>query len=288
MNVQVFHTIQEVRARLANVRRKVTIGCVPTMGALHAGHAALVDRARQECDFVVLTLFINPIQFDQTADFESYPRAFEDDVTFCESRGVDIIFAPGNSEMYPQPIETFVEVTRLTNTLCGAHRPGHFRGVTTVVMKLFQIVQPNRAYFGEKDAQQLAVIRRMVADLNLHITIVGVPTVREADGLAVSSRNRLLSPAERTKATVLFRALEAASAAVAAGESDPSKVKAAGEAIYAAEPDVKVEYLEIVEDETMQPVTAIQGPVRIAIAAEIGATRLIDNMMAQPDAESAG
>ncbi|MCP5112060.1 MAG: pantoate--beta-alanine ligase [bacterium] len=282
MNVKVFRTIEELRARLANVRRKVTIGCVPTMGALHAGHGALIDRARQECDFVIVTLFVNPIQFNLAADFNSYPRTFDDDTAFCEARGVDIIFAPADAEIYPEPTETFVEVPLLTNQLCGAHRPGHFRGVTTVVTKLFNIIQPNRAYFGEKDAQQLATIRRMVRDLNISITIVGVPTVREPDGLAVSSRNRLLTSAERARATILYKALEAAREAIEAGESDPAKVKAAAAAVYATEPEVQVEYLEIVEDDTMQPVTQIKSQVRIATAASFGETRLIDNVIAGP------
>ncbi len=282
MNVKVFRTIEELRARLANVRRKVTIGCVPTMGALHAGHGALIDRARQECDFVIVTLFVNPIQFNLAADFDSYPRTFDDDAAFCEARGVDIIFAPADAEIYPEPTETFVEVPLLTNQLCGAHRPGHFRGVTTVVTKLFNIIQPNRAYFGEKDAQQLATIRRMVRDLNISITIVGVPTVREPDGLAVSSRNRLLTSAERARATILYKALEAAREAIEAGQSDPAKVKAAAAAVYATEPEVQVEYLEIVEDDTMQPVTEIKGQVRIATAASFGETRLIDNVIAGP------
>jgi pantoate--beta-alanine ligase len=278
----VYSTIRELRDRLATVRRKVTIGCVPTMGALHAGHAALIERARRECDFVVVTIFVNRIQFNQAADFEGYPRSLERDVEFCAERGVDIIFAPEDTELYATPPDTFVEVRRLTDHLCGAHRPGHFRGVATVVMKLFDIIQPNRAYFGEKDAQQLAVIRRLVRDLNVPVTIVGVETVRESDGLAMSSRNQHLDAGQRRMATVLYRALRAAADAVAPGERDAARVRQAAEAVLAAEPEVRVEYLEVVDAEEMQPLDEISVPARIAIAAWVGETRLIDNVAVSP------
>jgi len=282
MSVALIRTIRELRALLLNVRHKVTIGCVPTMGALHAGHAALIHRARQECDHVMVTIFVNRIQFNQAADFERYPRALVQDVEFCAPLGANIVFAPDESEIYPAPTDTHVEVGRLTDHLCGASRPGHFRGVTTVVMKLFEIIQPNRAYFGEKDAQQLAVIRRMVRDLNVPVTVVGVPIVRESDGLAVSSRNQHLDTGERRMASVLYRALEAARAAAVSGERRAEHLKEVAKATFATQPDVRVEYLEVVDSEEMQPVEVITGPACMAVAAWVGATRLIDNVALSP------
>lgn len=278
MSVTVFRTIRELRDRLSNVRHKATVGCVPTMGALHEGHAALIRRARRECDYVVVTIFVNRIQFNQASDFERYPRSFERDLEFCEPLGVDIVFAPEDSEMYPEPIDTHVEVSRLTDHLCGASRPGHFRGVTTVVTKLFGIIEPHRAYFGEKDAQQLAVIRRMVRDLNVPITIVGVPIVREPDGLAISSRNQHLNESERRSATVLYRALEAARTLAESGELQTKKLKQQALWVLASEPGVRLDYLEVVDAGDMQPVDSIGGSAVMAIAAWVGQTRLIDNV----------
>jgi pantoate--beta-alanine ligase len=287
MSVTVLRTIREIRDHLANVRHKATVGCVATMGALHEGHAALIHRARRECDFVVVTIFVNRIQFNQSADFECYPRSLERDVDYCDPLGVDIVFAPDETEMYPTPTDTHVEVSRLTDHLCGASRPGHFRGVTTVVMKLFEIIQPHRAYFGEKDAQQLAVIRRMVRDLNVPVTIVGVPIVREPDGLALSSRNQHLSQEERRMATVLYRALEAARTAAGEGECRAGTLKKTAKATLAEEPDVRLDYLEVVDADEMQPIETLTGPARIAVAAWVGETRLIDNIAVSP-AESGG
>ena len=202
--MRVVHTIAELRSVLAQCRRPV--GFVPTMGALHAGHGRLMDEARCESGCVAVSIFVNPIQFNQSEDYQRYPRTVETDLAFCEARGVDVVFAPPQEEMYPRPQVTFVEVGRVTDHMEGRFRPGHFRGVATVVMKLLQIVQPDRAYFGEKDAQQLAVVRRLVKDLNVPVEIVGVPTVREPDGLALSSRNRLLSADERRIAPRLYEA----------------------------------------------------------------------------------
>ncbi len=249
------------------------------MGALHQGHGSLIDAARRECGLVVVSIFVNPIQFNQASDFESYPRALDADLEFCRVRGADIVFAPPEKEMYPAPLDTHVEVSRLTDHLCGAFRPGHFRGVTTVVAKLFNIVQPDRAYFGEKDAQQLAVIRRMVRDLNFPVRVVGVPIVREADGLALSSRNQHLSPAGRKKAAVLYRALCRAAERIDSGTRDSAAVIEAARSVLATEPEVRVEYLEVVDAEQMQPVSEITGPVRVAVAAWVGDTRLIDNVL---------
>jgi pantoate--beta-alanine ligase len=249
------------------------------MGALHAGHGRLIELAREQADVVVVSVFVNPIQFNQAEDFERYPRPLEEDVKFCSERGVDFVFAPSAREMYPCPQLTFVEVERVTEGLCGATRPGHFRGVATVVTKLFNIVQPHRAYFGEKDAQQLAAIERMVIDLNLPIEIVPVPIVREPDGLALSSRNRRLSAEERRIAPALYHALETARELITSGVADPGEVRRRVITKLAEHPEIRVEYFETVDPGSMQPVQRIDGPVRLAIAAWLGGTRLIDNVL---------
>jgi pantoate--beta-alanine ligase len=281
VNPQVIPTVAGLRARLAGERSAGrTIGLVPTMGALHAGHGALIDAARREADVLAVSVFVNPIQFDRAADYEKYARNLPADVAFCGVRGVDVVFAPAVEEMYPEPQKTFVEVAGVSSGLCGAFRPGHFRGVATVVSKLFHVVQPDIAYFGQKDAQQLAVIRRMAADLNMPVRIVGVPTVREPDGLAMSSRNKRLSAEERRAAPVLYRALSAAREKAAAGCRDAGAVREAGLAVLRGEALVRVEYLEVVDAAEMQPVGQIAGPVCIAAAIWLGATRLIDNVNA--------
>ena len=274
--MQVARSISEVRAWRA--RAPLPVGFVPTMGALHAGHGRLVDEARRASASVAVSIFVNPIQFNQTADYARYPRLLAADLAFCEAHGVDLVFTPPTEEMYASPQLAFVDVTRLTDHMEGRFRPGHFRGVATVVLKLLQIAQPSRAYFGEKDAQQLAVVRRLVRDLNVPVEIVGVPTVREPDGLALSSRNQLLTAEERAIAPLLYRALSAAADRIAAGETDPEAVKQAAHALLAAEPSMRVEYLEIADDDEMQPVASIAGPVRIAAAVWLGSTRLIDNV----------
>jgi len=286
--MELARTIAEVRAWRRRMKRPETVlGFVPTMGALHAGHGALIDRARAECDLVAVSIFVNPIQFNRADDYQRYPRDLEADLKFCEGRGVDLVFAPSEEEMYPQPLDTYVEVHRLTDHLCGAYRPGHFRGVTTVVTKLFHIVEPDRAYFGEKDAQQLAVIRRMVRDLNFPVEVVPVPTVREPDGLAMSSRNQYLNASQRVAAAVLFRGLQAALAAAAQGERRSSELVARARQVIQAEPAVQVEYLEVVDAEEMQPVDYVDRPVRIAVAAWVGPARLIDNVLFDPGVGSA-
>lgn len=287
---QLFRTIEEIREMLARVRRMgASIGFVPTMGALHEGHGALMDAARQETDCVVASIFVNPIQFDRKDDLEAYPRDLDADMQFCTDHRVDLVFAPSVTEMYPEPQHTFVEVQGVSEGLCGAFRPGHFRGVATVVLKLFHIIQPHRAYFGEKDAQQLAVIRRMVRDLNVPVEIVPVPTVRESDGLALSSRNRRLTPDERQIAPVLFQALLVAQKYIAAGVKDPEQVKAAAKAVLAQRPEIRLEYLEIVDPDEMSPVRQIEKPVRVAAALWLGAVRLIDNLLCHPaEAASSG
>lgn len=283
--MRIVHSIADFRGWLAQTRRP--LGFVPTMGALHAGHGLLIDEARAASASVALSIFVNPIQFNQSEDYARYPRPLEADLAFCAARGVDVVFAPPVEEMYPQPQVTFVEVGRVADHMEGRFRPGHFRGVATVVLKLFQIVQPDRAYFGEKDAQQLAVIRRMVQDLNLPVQIAGVPTVREPDGLALSSRNRHLSAEERAIAPRLYQALRVAEQRIAAGETGAEAVKRAAREVLAAEPRMRVEYLEIAGDAEMQPVECVAGPVRVAAAVWVGRTRLIDNIRCDPAVHAA-
>ena len=272
-------SIQELRSILAPVRAAGrTIGLVPTMGALHTGHGRLIDAARRETGCVVVSIFVNPIQFDRGDDYERYPRPLSRDVEFCSAHGVDFVFAPSAAEMYPDTPLAFVEVAGISEHLCGQFRPGHFRGVATVVLKLLNIVQPDRAYFGEKDAQQLAVIRRMVSDLNFPVAIVEVPTVRDADGLALSSRNQLLSAEERRIAPFLILALKTARDLISGGQTRSTVIKREALRILEGYPEIRVEYLEIVGAEDMQPVAEISGSVRVAGAIWIGKTRLIDNI----------
>ena len=276
-------TVDEVRRRVSAIRQSgAVIGLVPTMGALHAGHAALIEQAVRECDWTVVSIFVNPIQFNRDDDYQTYPRDLSADRGFCDSRAVSLIFAPLLEEMYGRPQRSFVEVEGLTEHLCGPHRPGHFRGVATVVAKLLNLVQPDRAYFGEKDAQQLAVIRRMVEDLHMPVTIVPVPTVREADGLALSSRNQLLNPEERKAAVALYRSLLLAQRLVAEGETCPGEVLKQALAVIDSELLVRVEYLEVVDPEELQPIIEITGPVLIAGAIWVGTIRLIDNVIGEP------
>ncbi|PYR77673.1 MAG: pantoate--beta-alanine ligase [Acidobacteria bacterium] len=280
---EVLTTIPALRDRVGAARLSGrSIGFVPTMGALHAGHKRLIDLARSECDLVIVSIFVNPLQFDRQDDLERYPRTLDADVALCSASGVDVVFAPSSLEMYPSPPVCVVDVGRVADHLCGRFRPGHFRGVATVVMKLFEITQPDRAYFGEKDAQQLAVIRHLVSDLNVPVEIVGVPTVREADGLALSSRNQRLQPGERRVATVLYEALKDAQARIAAGEREAARVTAAAREMIERQPAVKLEYLEIVDPLDMQPVARIDGPVVAAGAIWVGGVRLIDNVICVP------
>jgi len=276
----IVHSIEEVRRRVAGARAAGRrIGFVPTMGALHRGHAALIDRSVAECDFTVVSVFVNKLQFGAGEDFDKYPRTLEADAALCREHGADLVFAPPHEAMYPQEPKAFVVVEGLTDGLCGAFRPGHFRGVTTVVTKLFHIVLPDVAYFGEKDAQQLFVIRRMVRDLDFPIEIRSVPTVREPDGLAMSSRNRYLSVEERKAAPALYRGLAKAKEALEQGERDPEKVRALVRAEIARQPLMREQYVEVVDVENLKPVTVIEGRVLVAAAVFVGGTRLIDNVM---------
>lgn len=256
------------------------IGFVPTMGALHKGHISLIQRAREDCDFLVVSIFVNPTQFGAGEDFDRYPRNLEKDLTICRQEGVDAVFVPFQQEMYPEGFSTWVEVEGiLTETLEGAFRPGHFRGVTTVVTKLFNIVLPDFSYFGEKDYQQALVIKKMVNELNIDTKIVLVPTVREKDGLACSSRNLYLSREEREAARVIYRSFLGAKRAIEDGEEDASAVIALMEDLIKEEPLVKIDYIALVNPETLEPVKKIKGRVLVALAVRIGKTRLIDNMV---------
>jgi pantoate--beta-alanine ligase len=281
VSVSTVRTVSDIRSHVAGMRsRKKSIGLVPTMGALHAGHASLIARAREDSDFVIVSIFVNPLQFGPDEDFQRYPRPLEKDLEVCSRMGADLVFVPEVADIYLSPQRTFVEVTQLTEHLCGAFRPGHFRGVTTVVAKLFNIVQPDRAYFGEKDFQQLRVIARMVQDLNMALEVVPVPIFREQDGLALSSRNVYLTPDERAVAPVLHHALEAAQRMIEEGERNPSVVREAALRMLSSEKLVRPEYFEIVDPLDVLPVSEIQGEVRVAGAIWVGKTRLIDNVAA--------
>jgi len=279
MSPEVARTVARVRAWRDDRRRAGhRVGLVPTMGALHEGHARLIETARRRGDHVAVSIFVNPLQFDRKDDLERYPRTPDADLRICADLGVDLVFAPAVEEMYPVEPRCSVTVKRLADGLCGRFRPGHFDGVATVVTKLFDIVQPEAAYFGEKDAQQLAVVRRMVLDLNIPVEIAGVATVREDDGLAVSSRNVRLSADERSKAPALYRALREAERAIAGGERDARAVERRAAAVIPSDASLRLEYLEAVDPVELQRVDTIAGSVLLAGALWVGNTRLIDNI----------
>jgi len=259
-----------------------SVGLVPTMGALHAGHFSLVERARARADLVVVSIFVNPLQFAPNEDFERYPRDLESDSDALRQRGVDIVFSPSATDLYPSSFSTQVQLPALSRQLCGASRPGHFEGVATVITKLFNIVRPDFAFFGQKDAQQLVIVRRLAADLNFPIEIVGCPTVRDTDGLALSSRNALLNPAERSAAVVLFRGLSRAAERFAAGERKASTLVGSVRQEIEAEPLVRVDYVELVDTATLEPLERADRPALLALAAYVGRTRLIDNVVVEP------
>lgn len=277
--MKIVSTIEEVRAQVKEWKKEgKTIGFVPTMGYLHEGHMSLIDAAGEN-DRVVVSIFVNPMQFGPTEDLASYPRDLEHDAKLCEEHGVDLIFHPTPEEMYGDQFYSYVDMDVLTKELCGLSRPVHFRGVCTVVTKLFNIVTPDRAYFGQKDAQQLAVIKRMVKDLNMPLTITGCPIIREEDGLAKSSRNTYLSPEERKAALVLSRSIFLGKEMVEKGERDCKRILAAMTEEIEKEPLAKIDYVKIVDLDTMQQVEKIDRGILAAIAVYIGKTRLIDNFM---------
>jgi pantoate--beta-alanine ligase len=286
--MRIVRTVTELREALAPARREgLTIGLVPTMGALHDGHLSLVRHAREQCDVVVVSLFVNPAQFNERGDLDRYPRDERRDAQVAEAAGADVLFAPGVEEVYPPGFATTVEVLGVSERLEGAARGGaHFRGVSTVVTKLLCMALPDVAYFGQKDAQQVVVIRRLARDLNLPVRIEALPTVRERDGLAMSSRNALLSSDERARALALPAALDAACELAAAGERSARRLL--DEARAALRPfDVEPEYLELVETDTLEPIDTLTGPALLAIAARIGEVRLIDNAILTPAAPAA-
>jgi pantoate--beta-alanine ligase len=276
-------TIAEVRAAIAALRdERRSIGLVPTMGALHAGHLSLVRAAKAACDAVVATIFVNPTQFAPGEDFAQYPRTFEADTALLETEDVDVLFAPDAEEMYPSGASTVVEVEGISDRLDGVSRPGHFRGVATVVAKLFHIVQPDKAFFGQKDAAQVAVLRHMVRDLNFNLELVVCPIVREPDGLAMSSRNRYLAPEERQHALVLSRTLRHIEARIAAGIVDSASLLDAGLALLAEEPEIRLDYLRIVDPNTLEDEPDVSSGALVAVAAVVGPARLIDNVLIPP------
>lgn len=283
--LEVIPTIGQLRQRLKRERAAgKRIGLVPTMGYLHAGHLSLVQRAKGECDVVVMSVFVNPLQFGANEDFDRYPRDLARDRALAEEAGVDVLFHPSVEEMYPRGTLTTVRVDeRLTGRLCGRSRPGHFDGVATVVSKLFHIVEPDRAYFGQKDAQQLAIIERMVEDLNFPVQVVGCPIVREADGLAMSSRNVYLNEAERRVAPLLYHALCQGKALIEGGEKSPSAVVERVKETISQEPRFRIDYVELLRYPDLEPLETIHGKVILAIAAWLGQTRLIDNVILATD-----
>ena len=275
-------TIQETRNTIKEWRRQgYTIGLVPTMGYLHDGHASLMKKAKESCQKVVVSIFVNPMQFGANEDLSTYPRDLEADSRLCESLGVDLIFHPSVEEMYAPGFCSFVDMTGLTKELCGKSRPIHFRGVCTVVTKLFNIVTPDKAFFGQKDAQQLAVIKRMTADLNMDIEIVGCPIIREEDGLARSSRNVYLNKEERQAALILSKTIQLGQQMVQQGTRSASQLLAAMKASLESEPLARIDYVEAVSMDTIQPIDTLQGQVLVAMAVFIGKTRLIDNFIVE-------
>ncbi|MGA0029587.1 MAG: pantoate--beta-alanine ligase [Opitutales bacterium] len=277
--MEVVHTIPELRAAIARARQAgKSVGFVPTMGCLHEGHLSLIRRAKEETSFVAVSVFVNPTQFGPNEDFSKYPRTFEDDRRGCQAAGADLIFAPTAADFYPAGAATWVDVEGVSAKLCGEFRPGHFRGVATVVAMLFNAVQADVAVFGRKDLQQLAVIRRMVRDLHMPVRILAHETVREPNGVAMSSRNRYLSPEQLAQATAIPAALAAAQALAKAGVTDAARLRAAASDVLAAQPALKAQYCEIVDLETIAPVASTTGlRCAVAIACHLGATRLIDN-----------
>ncbi len=278
--MRILQTIADTQALCRHARREgKRIGLVPTMGALHEGHLSLVKTAKAQTDFVVASIFVNPLQFGPNEDLAKYPRTFERDCQTLEAEGVAAVFAPAPDEMYPKDAATFVEVEGLPRKLEGRTRPTHFRGVTTVVAKLFNIVQPDRAFFGQKDAQQVVIIQKMVRDLNMDLDIVVCPIVREHDGLAMSSRNRYLDTEQRRQALVLYRALTRIQTEADRGQSSAAKLIEAGKSVIADEPEVRLDYLEIVDRESLDPMHDISRGALVVIAAYVGPTRLIDNIV---------
>ncbi|MFC1955102.1 pantoate--beta-alanine ligase [Chloroflexota bacterium] len=277
--MKVIETIDEMRRLRQQLAEPV--GLVPTMGYLHEGHLSLVRRARTENSSVVVSIFVNPAQFSPQEDFKAYPRDTQHDLALLKKEEVDFVFTPATSEMYPTHFSSWVEMGEITEQLEGSSRPGHFRGVTTVVAKLFNIVQPTRAYFGQKDAQQAVVIKKMVSDLNMNLEIIALPTVREPDGLALSSRNAYLNPEQRQAATVLYRALILAQELWSQGEKDAKRLRQQMRTLIQKEPLANIDYVSVADAETLEELDTVKCPVLVSLAVKIGKTRLIDNVVLQ-------
>jgi pantoate--beta-alanine ligase len=281
-SIPIYRTIAEIRGAVATEKAAgKRVGLVPTMGALHDGHGRLIETAKRESGFVVVSIFVNPTQFGPNEDFARYPRTFDADRTLCAAAGADAIFAPDAATIYPPGFCTFVEVHGLQDKLCGASRPGHFRGVCTVVLKLFHIVEPNVAFFGQKDAQQSLILTRMVRDLDVGVEIKIVPTVREPDGLAMSSRNRYLDPEQRFHATALWRALKNAKQRIDSGERDPDVLEKMLMSELEQTPGARLDYASVVSADTLEKPAALSGRVLVAVAVFFGTTRLIDNVQVE-------
>jgi pantoate--beta-alanine ligase len=279
-DMEVAETIESVRAAVRAARGKgERIGLVPTMGALHIGHISLIEAAVKKCDFVVVSIFVNPTQFGPGEDFEKYPRPIEADLDICRKAGVNLVFAPKPRQMYPGENFTWVNVEKLTEPLCGKSRPGHFRGVTTVCAKLFNIIQPDIAFFGQKDAQQAIVIRRMVADLNMPLEIVICPTIREPDGLAISSRNKYLDRQQRQDAAYIYKSIEKCREMVNAGKIETHEIIDEMKKVLRQKPSIEIEYVSIVDSETLEAIERIAGKALVAVAVRLGPARLIDNIL---------
>lgn len=284
--MKVAKTIESVRKLVKAAHSKgKRIGFVPTMGALHIGHIFLIEKAKKQTDFVVVSIFVNPTQFGPSEDFKKYPRPIKSDLAICRKAGVDVVFAPTAKQIYPQENLTWVNVEKLTEQLCGRFRPGHFRGVTTVCAKLFNIVAPDVAFFGQKDAQQAIVIKKMVADLNMPLKIVVCPTVRHSDGLAVSSRNQYLTHQQKKDATYIYKALKKSESLVKAGTKKSKTIISKMKKVLKQVTSIKIEYISIVDAETLRELEKITGKVLVAVAVKIGSTRLIDNILIDTEKE---
>lgn len=275
--MKIIKTISEVKKERRNL--KGTVGLFPTLGYLHEGHLSLVRQSVQENNFTISSIFVNPTQFGPSEDFDSYPRDYDRDLAMLEEEGVEFVFMPSTLEMYPEGYDTWVDIEKITSKLEGSSRPTHFRGVTTVVAKLFNILEPTRAYFGQKDAQQLAVIKKMVKDLDMNLDVIACPTIREPDGLAMSSRNSYLKPDERKAATVLYQSLKLAEKLYAEGERDATKIRRDMTALIQQQPAANIDYVSIADNETLDEVDEITRPALVSLAVKIGKPRLIDNLV---------
>ncbi len=278
--MEIVKTIDAARRAVRQARDShMTVGFVPTMGALHSGHVSLIHAARRQCDYVVVSIFVNPTQFGPKEDFDAYPRPLEADASVCAEHGVDMIFAPSVDQVYGSQCLTWVDVEQLTGVLCGQFRPGHFRGVTTVCAKLFNIILPDKAFFGQKDAQQVIVIKKMVEDLNVPLQIVVCPTIREPDGLAMSSRNQYLNKDQRQQAAALYQSLERCRVLVNRGTRESAVLISAMKEILSQKPDIDIQYVSIVDIRSLRPLTRIQDQALVAVAVQLGPARLIDNIV---------